>query len=341
MVRYAAVEGGGTTWQCGLLENSIDQFLERVVIPTTTPEETLGKVKEWLLAKNVDAIGVASFGPIDAKKGSPTYGFITSTPKPGWRNTNVLQLIGAYDDFRGIPILFDTDVNAPALAEFTVQEEESKATGAPVPASSAYITIGTGIGVGLVINHGSVKGLLHPEAGHVLVQPRPGDESFPGTCPFHGRCVEGMCSNGAMSTRLGITHSQLPELPDDHEIWDICAYYIAQLCMNLVLIASPETIRIGGGVMKRTVLYEKTRKITLQLLNGYIVSPLLTGEGIDHFIGPSRWYVPPLPLGFSSVAFDVILVWWCLRLCCCRGDHAGIVGAAFLAKLAHDQQTAK
>lgn len=289
MVRFAAIEGGGTTWVCGLLENSIEQFLERTVIHTTTPAETLGQVKAWLLTKNVDAIGVASFGPIDAKKGSPTYGFITSTPKPGWRDTNVLQLIGAYDEFKHIPILFDTDVNAPAIAEFSVQEEENIANGTAVPSSSAYITIGTGVGVGLVINHGSVKGLLHPESGHILVQPRAGDESFAGTCPYHGRCVEGMCSTGALATRLGIDRGELPQLADDHEIWDICAYYIAQLCVSLVLIASPETIRIGGGVMNRSILYEKTRKMTLQLLNGYIVSPLLTEEGISHYIGPSRW----------------------------------------------------
>jgi fructokinase len=306
MVRLAAIEGGGTTWVCGLLEDSIDQFLERHVIPTTTPDHTLGEVKAWLLSKNVDAIGVVSFGSIDAKLGSPTYGFITSTPKPGWRDTNVLGLIGAYDEFKSIPILFDTDVNAPAIAEFNIQEEENLAKSQSVPSSSAYITIGTGVGVGLVINHGSVKGLLHPEAGHVLVQARPGDEQFPGTCPFHGRCVEGMCSTGALSTRLGIDRHLLPELPDTHEIWDVCAYYIAQLCVSLVLIASPETIRIGGGVMNRTVLYEKTRKMTLELLNGYIASPLLTEENIDHFIGPSRW-----------------------------GDHAGIVGAAYLAKLAY------
>lgn len=302
-MKFAAIEGGGTTWVCAIVEDGIDNFIERVEFYTTSnPEDTLGKIRAWLGTKEVDAIGVASFGPVDAKKGSPTYGFITSTPKPGWKNTDVLRLLGLYDEFKHIPVVFDTDVNAPAMAEYTAL----KSDGDESLTSCCYITVGTGIGVGLVINGATVKGLLHPEGGHLLVRPQEGD-NFAGSCPFHGACVEGMCSNGAMAARLGINPSELPTLADDHPIWDTCAHYLAATCVNVILIASPERIIFGGGVLKRTILYEKIRKQTLSLLNSYIISDSLTPEKIGEFIGPSRW-----------------------------GDNAGLVGAAYLARQAFD-----
>jgi fructokinase len=297
---FACIEGGGTTWVCAIAEGKIDSFVEIVEFSTSeSPEDTLAPVKSWLLSKTVDAVGVATFGPVDATKGSPTYGWITSTPKPGWRNTNVLQLLGLYE-LKGVPFEFDTDVNAPAAAEQSVSGSGRS--------SCAYITIGTGVGVGLVVNGETVKGLLHPEAGHIMIKPRKGDD-FAGSCPFHGGCIEGMCSTGALADRLQINRSDLPDLPDEHPIWDICAYYIAQLCANLVLIASPERIVLGGGVMKRSCLYEKIRKQTLVILNNYIVSPLLTEERIGEYICTPTW-----------------------------GDRAGLVGSAYLAKQAFDRK---
>jgi len=152
-MRLACVEGGGTTWVCAIAEGKIDNFVEIVEFSTSeSPEDTLAPVKSWLLSKTVDAVGVATFGPVDATKGSPTYGWITSTPKPGWRNTNVLQLLGLYE-LKGVPFEFDTDVNAPAAAEHLVSGSGRS--------SCAYITIGTGVGVGLVVNGETVKGLQH------------------------------------------------------------------------------------------------------------------------------------------------------------------------------------
>ena len=251
MTIYAAVEGGGTSWVVALTKDIPDNIIERHQVVTETPEITLTKIKEWLLVRKFDAIGIASFGPIDAKIGSQTYGYITSTPKPNWANTNVLQLLGIYDEFANIPHVFDTDVNAPALAEFTLHRK-------PGMISCAYITVGTGVGVGLVVNGATVKGLVHPEGGHMLIQPK-GSDIFEGSCPYHGRCVEGMCSSGALCKRLSCNISDLPQLPDDHEIWDIWSYYIAQLCCNLILMVSPEHISIGGGILNRNSLYKSIR----------------------------------------------------------------------------------
>ena len=249
---------------------------------TNDPETTLGAVKEWLKSQQFDSIGIACFGPIDAKIGSSTFGYITSTPKPKWRNTNVVGLLGLETDFKHIPFKFDTDVNAPALAEYTLHCKDAALQ------SCAYITVGTGIGVGLVANGQTVKGLMHPEAGHIQVKRCPGD-TFAGSCPFHADCVEGMCSTGALTGRAGCAAGELPNLLDDDVLWDQCAFYIAQLCVTLVMVASPEVICIGGGVLNRACLYPKVRALTLSLLNGYIQHELLTEERIAEFIKPSYW----------------------------------------------------
>jgi fructokinase len=250
MVRFAAVEGGGTSWLVAIAIDTPQNIVERYRVPTTSPEQTLGTIRTWLSSRQFDAIGVATFGPVDANPSSEFYGYITSTPKPGWKNTNVLGLLGVKE--MNVPFLFDTDVNAPAFAEH-IMANESGTT------SSAYITVGTGIGVGLVVNNQTVRGLMHPEAGHLMVARQEGD-TFPGVCPFHGACVEGMCASGALTARKQLADSsELAVLGDDDEVWDACAYQLAQLCAQLVYIASPEKIRFGGGVMNRASLYPKIR----------------------------------------------------------------------------------
>jgi fructokinase len=281
-MRFAAIEGGGTTWQCAIALDKPDNFIEKLIIPTHDPETTLGAVREFLRKNTFDAIGIACFGPLDANEKSVTYGYITSTPKAGWRNTNVAGLLGLFDEFSHIPFKFDTDVNAPALAEFDLHAKAKSLT------SCAYITVGTGIGVGLVVNGESVKGMMHPEAGHIMVKRCEGD-NFKGTCPFHGDCVEGMCSSGALCKRANCTTNDLPGLSDDNEVWDHTAYYIAQLCATLIMVASPEMICIGGGVLNRSCLYKKIQQFTLSSLNGYIQHELLSDERIDQYIKPSFW----------------------------------------------------
>jgi fructokinase len=280
-MKFAAIEGGGQSWVVGMAEDSPDNIIEREVIVTTDPVTTLTAIRIWLSTREFDSIGIACFGPIDAKEGSPTFGFITSTPKPGWVNTDVLGLLGMRGEYKHIPFKFDTDVNAPAYAEF-VFHGKAGAT------SCAYITVGTGVGVGLVVNGATTIGLVHPEAGHIQV-PRFKNDTFSGTCPYHGSCVEGMCSSGALAARHGCSMKDLPSLPDDDPIWDYFAYYLAQLCSNLILIASPEHITIGGGIMKRTSLFPRVRCWTATIINDYLKHSSITTQEIDQYISPSTW----------------------------------------------------
>lgn len=294
MVVYACVEGGGTTFVVALARDDPTNIVEREEYPTTTPQETIGKCVAWLRTKQYDALGVATFGPVDLEPSSPTYGYITSTPKPGWQNVNVLGPLKAVRP--SAPCGFDTDVNAPAVAEFTNAVAEAKAKGATPPSSSCYITVGTGIGVGLVINGLPVHGLLHPEGGHLAVPPFMQDAKDGFTGPngkdcFGGLCAENMACSGALAKRAKLTStSGLKDLPDDHPVWDAAAHYLGALCANVVLLASPEKIVLSGGVMLRPCLFPKVRAKTQALLNGYIQAPqLLTADGIAAYVCPSKW----------------------------------------------------
>ena len=204
MVRLAAIEGGGTTWVVGICEDEPYNITSRKSFKTESPEITLTAIREYLNQQRpIDCIGIASFGPLQAKKNVENYGSITTTPKPGWRDTNVLALLGINDEFKRIPFSFDTDVNAPALAEYSVLSKTRDIS------SSAYITLGTGVGVGLVVNGKTVHGMMHPEGGHLMVQRLP-DDTFEGTCPFHKTCIEGLCSTGALVRRKGCQVEDLP-----------------------------------------------------------------------------------------------------------------------------------
>jgi fructokinase len=283
---FAAVEGGGTSWVAAFFrydDAGSLEIVERVEFATENPVITLSRIREFLRSKSFGALGIASFGPIDCKRTSPTFGFITSTPKPGWRNTDVLRLLGVYEEFQNVPFSFDTDVNAPALAEYKLHSMQDQK-------SLAYITVGTGIGVGLVVNGATVHGLLHPEAGHVQTARISGDD-FVGTCPFHGSCVEGMCSTGALSKRKNCKIEDLPALGDEDEIWDVAAHYLGQLCATLILIASPEQIVIGGGVLNRTILFDKIRERTRSILNGYLQNDSITDARNGEYIRASHWCV--------------------------------------------------
>ena len=298
MVRLAAVEGGGQSWVAVIAQDSPDNIILRADFITEEPEQTLTKINAWLKEQVFDSIGIATFGPVDANPKSPTYGFITSTPKPNWGNTDVLTGLGIREF--GVPFKFDTDVNAPALAEYLHLK-----VAYPSLTSCAYITVGTGIGVGLVVNNETVHGLMHPEAGHISVAKLPGDD-FPGCCPFHGTCVEGLCATGAIAARKGCDASFLPQVPDDDDVWEKCAYYLASLCSTIILVTSVQKIVLGGGVMNRATLYSKIRKHVQSGLNGYIsISKITDANEIDEYITPSVW-----------------------------GARAGIVGALHLAVLA-------
>tara|TARA_B110001452_G_scaffold262303_1_gene262157 strand:+ start:94 stop:1122 length:1029 start_codon:yes stop_codon:yes gene_type:complete len=280
----AAVEGGGTTWVVAIAHDVPTNVVERAEFKTTTPAETLGKCCEWLRSRSYDALGVATFGPVDLNRQSPTYGFITTTPKPGWMNTDVL---GPLTRIRpSAPVLFDTDVNAPALAEYLDMRREG------IHASScAYITVGTGIGVGLVINGLPVHGLMHPEGGHISVPKLASDAAYDGSHPtgdcFGGACAENMACSVSLAKRYGLASTEeLATLPDSHPAWDAAGHYLGAMCANVVLLASPERIVLSGGVMQRKSLFPKVRKAMQAQLNGYLQLPAVL-ERVDEFVVPS------------------------------------------------------
>lgn len=310
MPRYAGVEAGGTTFVVAIADGCPSNIVERADFTTTTPEEVMDQVVSWLKVRKFDSLGIASFGPIDLNPDSKTYGFITSTPKTLWRNTDVrgkiVRDLGLDPDF---PVGWETDVNAPALAEYDL----SRTRGSPVN-SCAYVTVGTGCGIGIVIDGNPVHGLLHGEGGHISVPRYPGDDYSPPKTML--KCdgwneLETMVNSQALAARAKCAHvSELKDLDDSHPVWDVAAHYLACLCANTILLTSPEKIILSGGVLQRSILFPKIRTLTQRYLNSYIdVEPLTTSK-IDDVIVPSD-----------------------------HGNKAGIIGALFVGKLKMDEQS--
>lgn len=263
-----AIEAGGTKFVCAI-GNERGEVLERVSFPTTTPEETMKKVVDFFKGKEIISMGVGSFGPIAPNKHSPTYGYITTTPKPHWGNYNIL---GELKKHFKVPMEFDTDVNGAALGEL-------KWGAAKGLSSALYITVGTGIGAGAVVEGEMINGLLHPEMGHIYVRRHP-EDTYEGSCPYHGDCLEGLAAGPAIEARWGIRGDMLPV---DHKAWDMEAYYLAQALVNYILILSPEKIIMGGGVMKQQQLFPKIRDYVQEILKGYIAKEELASK-IDEYI---------------------------------------------------------
>jgi fructokinase len=257
---FGCIEGGGTKFVLGLLAGSRG-IVETRTIPTGAPAETIGRAIDWLTGaaeRNgaLSDIGIASFGPLELDRSSARWGFITGTPKPGWRDTD---LAGPFARAFGVPIGFDTDVNGAAMAE-------SRWGAGKGQRICAYVTVGTGIGGGLAISGQSLRGLSHPEMGHIFPRRHPDDGAFGGTCPWHGDCLEGLASGPAILARWGMP---LSELPPDHPGHDIIAYYIAQLCLTLQAAAEPGRIVIGGGVAGAPGLHDRIAMETARLGAGY------------------------------------------------------------------------
>lgn len=269
MKKIGALEAGGTKMVLAVYDENGTE-LERVTMPTLTPDVTMPKMIEFFRRHEVDALGVGSFGPLDLNPASPTYGYITSTPKLAWKDYPLLEKLL---DGRDIPAGIDTDVNAAIIAEV----ELGAARGCE---NAVYVTIGTGVGGGVYVNGKTVHGLLHPEVGHALLVPHPDDPNPRGVCPYHVGCIEGLAAGPAIGARV---EGDAKDLPDDHPTFAIEAYYLAQMCVNLIMTLSPERIILGGGVMQRQSLLKQVREETLRLLNGYIQAPAIT-EHIDEYI---------------------------------------------------------
>ena len=266
---YGGIEAGGTKWVCAI-DDGPGKLGETLTLPTTTPAETIANAAAFFSRSNgLAGIGVGSFGPIDLRRSSSTWGSITTTPKPGWAHTDIVSALSAA---LGLPVAFDTDVNAAALGE--------QRWGAAIGLETfSYITVGTGIGGGGMANGRLLHGLLHPEVGHMFVPHDRTRDPFDGVCPYHGDCFEGLASGGAIRARWGKPAEQL----DDPAAWELEAEYLAFGLANVVCTLSPQRIIIGGGVMKRAGLLDLVRARLRGLLAGYIAAPEL-GDKIDDYV---------------------------------------------------------
>lgn len=307
MIRIGGIEAGGTKMVCaigeaegtaqgdgpgaGAAEVSI---LERISISTRQPGETFEEMISFFSGKGIEALGIGCFGPLNLDRNSETYGYITKTPKPGWENCDVA---GTFARALKVPVGFDTDVNGAILGEVTW----GAARGCE---SAVYITVGTGVGVGVYCNGKLLHGLIHPEAGHILLTRHPKD-SYRGHCPFHPNCMEGLASGPAIGERWGKPAAELADCP---EVWEMEAYYIAQAVTDYILSYSPQKIILWGGVMHQEQLFAQIRQQVGEMLGGYVQHPMLR-ERIGEYI------VPPV-----------------------LGEDPGILGAIRLGMLAWEQE---
>ena len=293
MAVFGGIEAGGTKFLCGT--GTCPDDLTVVTFPTESPDVTIEKAVQFFRGRaeiTLSGIGIGSFGPIDCNPASETYGYITSTPKPGWRNFN---FAGALARTLKLPVTFDTDVNAVALAE-------ARWGAAQDVRNFIYLTVGTGIGGGVVVNGRLLHGLMHPEMGHIRLPHDFQQDPFPGDCPFHKDCLEGLASGSAIKNRWG---RLAKDLPAEHPAWTLEAHYLALALHTWVCTLSPQRIIIGGGVMQRHYLFPMIHERLKDLLNGYIPKRAVTEE-VDKYI------VPPH-----------------------LGGHSGVLGAMLLAKEAH------
>ena len=274
MKLFGGIESGGTKFMC-IVGSSPDHIVNEKRIPTTNPEETIRKVIEFFnpytTKKELSAVGIGSFGPLDLNQDSDTYGYITTTPKLGWPN---IDLRGQIQRGLDVPVAFDTDVNAAAYGEqFWIEENHHLDP-------FLYLTVGTGIGVGVIVNGRPLHGLIHAEAGHSSIPHDWQRDPFPGVCPYHGDCFEGLASGPSLNKRWG----QKPDtLPDDHPAWDLEAEYIARAIVNLIYVYSPRKIVFGGGVSQHSGLIQTVRTKIQKFNNGYVHSNMLL-EKIDEYI---------------------------------------------------------
>ena len=299
MTLYGGIEAGGTKFVCAVGEGP-EAIGAEIEFSTTDPDETIERAVQFFTdhGEPIVALGIGSFGPVDPDRGSPTYGTITTTPKPGWQD---VDLRGRIESALGVPVAFDTDVNAAALGEHHWGAAQDVET-------FVYMTVGTGIGGGAMVEGRLLHGLVHPEMGHFRIPHDLERDPFEGTCPFHGDCLEGLAAGPAIEARWGVRGENLPE---DHPAWPLEGHYLALGLMAIVGVLSPERIILGGGVMERRFLFPMIRSELQSLLNGYIQSPAITEEIHTMVVPPGL------------------------------GDRAGVLGAIALAAREHASATAR
>jgi len=271
---YGGIEAGGTKFVC-LVGASPEQVVKEARFPTTAPQHTLQQVTTffapYLQKGELAAVGIGSFGPLDLDPRSPTHGWITTTAKPGWAQ---LDLQARLTRELGVPVTMDTDVNAAAFGEYYWPKTNQGHD--PL----VYVTVGTGIGMGAVVGGKPLHGMIHPEAGHMWVPHNLEKDPFPGNCPYHGNCLEGLAAGPGMAQRWG---RPAEELPADHPGWELEAHYLALAVCNLIYALSPQRVVLGGGVCQHAGLLPKVRQKVARQINGYLYSRRLQ-DGIDDYI---------------------------------------------------------
>lgn len=295
MALYGGIEAGGTKFVCAV-GTGPDDLRREVRFATGTPDESIAQAVAFFRDAEtaygrLAAAGIASFGPIDPDPASETFGYVTTTPKPGWAHTD---FAGQVRRALGVPVGFDTDVNVAALGEFRWGAAQGLDT-------FIYLTVGTGIGGGAMVNGRLVHGLMHPEMGHIRIPHDRTADPYAGWCSYHGDCFEGLACGPAIAARWGVPAT---ELAPDHPAWDLEVEYLANGLVSLMLPISPQRIVVGGGVMEQTHLFPRIRRRVQELLNGYVQADAIVNE-IDGYI------VPPA-----------------------LGNRSGVLGAIALAELA-------
>jgi fructokinase len=287
---FAGVELGGTKCVC-ILASAPDAIVDRVVIATTIPDDTLGAIEavlsRWRTGHTIACFGVASFGPVELDARSEHFGFITTTPKPHWSGTDVARRLALT---AGAPMAFDTDVNGAALAE------QCWGAGAGLD-DLAYVTVGTGVGVGLIINGQRVHRHGHPELGHIRIARLAGD-SWSGACLYHGDCVEGLASGHAIAAMLD--GRKLESVGSDDLLWDGVAWALAQLCHTIACATAPQRILFGGGVVRgQSHLLARVQTLLQASLAGYLALP-------DDYLQPARLGDLAGPLGAIALGMQAV-----------------------------------
>lgn len=287
---YGAIEAGGTKMVCAIGDEN-GKIYEQVSIPTTTPDETMPKIIDYFKNKEIKAIGIACFGPIDLNKSSETYGYITSTHKTAWKNFNI---VGCVKDALKIPVGFDTDVNGSLLGEIT--------WGCAKGLSDAiYLTIGTGIGGGVMTNGKLLHGMLHPELGHIIIAKSQNDKGEC-VCPYHDSCFEGLAAGPSIEKRWG---SKAKDLADNEDVWKLEADYIGTALVNFCMTLSPQKIILGGGVMHQMQLFPLIRKVFKEKMAGYINTKTL--DNLDEYIVPASLNDDQGIMGAVKLAIDACM----------------------------------
>lgn len=288
---FGGLEAGGTKMVCAV-GDAHGNILHRASFPTDTPAVTVPQMVEYFRAHHISALGIGCFGPVDLNKKSATYGYITTTPKLAWQNFDIVR---AFQNALSVPVGLDTDVNAAALGEATFGSTRDVE-------NSIYITVGTGVGVGIIANGKPYHGRMHPEGGHILLKPHADDPLPAGACPYHSHCLEGLAAGPSLEKRWGIKG---PLLADRPEVWALEAYYIGQAIADYIMLLSPERIVLGGGVMKQPQLLDMIRLETRKQVNGYVSLPDLEQYIVAPGLGDNQGVLGAIELAVAAYREEV------------------------------------